>query len=114
MRNTIETAKDTIAKATERATRIIATAAADALKVKSAQQDGDHDIIVELRVRMEDLKNMVKDLTDGTTRQISEHEKRIGRLETARTTQTVMLSLGIALLVIIFGLLTYHLFGVKV
>jgi hypothetical protein len=72
-----------IEQATNDAVKLIAKAAEDAAKVISStafevvqnnRGGNDHDLIVELRVRMEDLKLAIKDLTDGTSKRIESLE----------------------------------------
>jgi hypothetical protein len=113
MKVTLEKAKDTIAEAAERARHEIASEADAARKFKFTQDNSDHDIIVELRVRMEDLKNAIQTLTDGTAKKIDDHEKRLLDLEGSKTYTSVMLTVGSALLVILSGLLFFHIFGMK-
>ena len=41
----------------------------------------DHDLIIRLDSKMDDLKQDIKDLKDGTTTQIQDHEARLRTLE---------------------------------
>ena len=72
-----EDAVKTIAVAAEQAAKVIAAAAAAAASKDTAKTDGDHDNIVKLLVKMEDLKADIKELNDGTTTRIThlENEK---------------------------------------
>jgi hypothetical protein len=44
----------------------------------------DHDLILELRVRMEDLKKSIEDLTNSVTKKVDSHELRLSNLEVTR------------------------------
>jgi uncharacterized protein YnzC (UPF0291/DUF896 family) len=44
----------------------------------------DHDLILELRVRMEDLKKSIEDLTNSVTKKVDSHELRLTNLEVTR------------------------------
>lgn len=74
------------------------------------QRTADHDILIELKTRMEDLKTDIKELKDGTAAKISDHETRINELESTKTRHTVMLSLGGVILLILAGLITTYMF----
>ena len=82
-----------------------------ATRVVNTKFDGDHDLLIELKTRMEGLKADIKELSDGTKTQISEHEVRINILEDSKTKQTTLLSIGIGILSILVSLLIYHLLG---
>ena len=73
--NAAESATKLLSSAAESASRLIASNAAEALKVSSEKQSDDHDILVVLASKMEDLKSDIKDLKDNTT-------KRVDNLET--------------------------------
>ena len=139
MKDQLEEAKDAISKAEERAKKAIADAAAEAMKVRNAEHDGDHDLLIRLDTKLDQLATAVKELQDGTTRRISNLENTkldvkdsypilyketvdrrlntqgldIETLKDFKTTQTILLSVGIGLLIVLFGLLSYHIFGVK-
>ena len=69
-----------IAGAAELAKATIAQAAMEATKVvnaKNADGTNDHDILIELRTKMVDLADDIKDLKDGTSTQIEKHEAAI-------------------------------------
>ena len=99
-----------ISKAAADAVQIIADAATEALKVTSIQQGNDHDLIVELKTKIEGIRDDIKDLKDGTTAKIAEHELRLNTLETNNTRLTVLFSVGSGLVALLVSLLTYHLF----
>ena len=108
-----EEARHVLAQEAADAKKVINEATAEACKIKNTKQDGDHDLIVELRVRMEDLKNAIQALTDGTAKKIDDHEKRILDLEGSKVYINVMLTVGSALLVLLSGLIFFHIFGMK-
>jgi hypothetical protein len=109
--NAADDAVKVIAHAADEASKVIACAAAEALKVSNIIRDTDHDLLIELKTRMEGLRNDIKDLNDGTTLKIENHEVRLGKLETARTSQSVLISIGIAILSVLVSLLIYHIVG---
>lgn len=85
VRDNIAKAKAEIAQAASDATKIIAQAAldagkvvsvatAEAVRVREEKGAGDHDLLVELKVKMEDLKTDIADLKDGSERRISNLE----------------------------------------
>jgi len=102
-----------IAAAAQEATKTIANAAAEASKVAGAANGSDHDTLISFRAEtISELKNVrddIQKLTDGTSKQISDHEARIGRLETGKTVQTVTMSIGIGILTLLTSILIYHL-----
>jgi tetrahydromethanopterin S-methyltransferase subunit G len=66
-----------IADAAACATKTIAAAAAAAAAAISEHGSADHDLIVELKVRMEGLKDDIKSLNDGISVKIDGHDKKI-------------------------------------
>jgi hypothetical protein len=107
-------ALQTIATAATEATKVVATAAAEASKVINAKGAIDHDLLIELKTRMESLKDDIKDLKDGTTVKIADHETRLFALEGVKSKQNTLLTIGIALLTVVAAMLIYHLFGIKI
>ena len=85
----------------------------------------DHDAITTL---VADFRNMkegldkfhlemrasIKDIKDNYTERINDHETRINSLETAKTRQTVLLSVGIGILTLLVSLMIYHIMGSQV
>jgi hypothetical protein len=100
-----------VATAAKEAARTVADAAAQALKVTSATNGNDHDLIVELKTKIEGIRDDIKDLKDGTTEKIADHEIRLTNLETEKTKTTVLLSIGIGILTLLVSLLVWHLVG---
>ena len=100
-----------VADAAKEAAKTVADAAASALKVTSVQQGNDHDLLIELKTKLEGIREDIKNLSDGTTKQIADHELRINNLETDKTRTTVMLSIGVGILSLLVSLLVWHLMG---
>jgi hypothetical protein len=117
-RNKVESAASqalkTIATAATEATKVVASAASEAAKVINAKGAIDHDLLIELKTRMESLKDDIRDLKDGTTAKIADHETRIFSLESSKSKQNTLLTIGIALLALVTSMLIWHLFGIKV
>jgi len=67
-------ATKTIAQAALEASKVVAQATAEAVKVREIKGADDHDLLIELKTRMEDLKIAIKELTDGTARRIDNLE----------------------------------------
>jgi hypothetical protein len=72
------------------------------------KQTTDHDLLIELRTRMEDIKNDIKELKDGTTKTMADHEIRIQKMENFRTKNTVALGIYISIGVFLASLMVYH------
>lgn len=104
-------ATSAIADAALSATKLLAVNAAEAAKVTNAKGADDHDLLVELKVKMEGLKSDISEIKDGTSIKIADHELRINSLETSNTRQTVMLSIGIGILSLLVSLLIWHIVG---
>jgi len=71
----------------------------------------DHDLLIVLKTKMEDLKQDIRDLKDGTSARITNHEARLTSLEVSKTRQNTAMGIGIAILTTLVGLLSYHLAG---
>lgn len=91
------------------ASGLIIQAATDAIKSLTKPSD-DHDLLIELKTRMEGIKTDISSLTNNTAGRITDHETRIAKLESTRNSQSVLLSIGIGILTLLVGMLTYHLF----
>ena len=69
-----------IAQAAELAKATIASAASEAVKVtnsKNVDGNNDHDILIELKTKMDSLKDDIADLKTGTSLKISQHDDAI-------------------------------------
>ena len=104
----------TISTAAAEATKVVASAASEAAKLIGAKGNLDHDLLIELKTRIEGIKADIKDLKDGTSTQINDHENRLNSLESAKSKQAIMITVIIALGFIATTLLVYHMFGVKI
>lgn len=100
-----------VANAAAEATKIVAAAAAEATKVTNSKYLNDHDLLIELKTKMDGLRDDVKNISDGTSKQISDHETRINGLEDSKTKQNTAMSIGIGILSLLTSLLIYHLIG---
>lgn len=67
-------AAEMIRKAAEEAQVVVADAAATSVKVLHLKSADDHDLLIELKTRMEGLKADIKDIKDGTTKRITDLE----------------------------------------
>jgi uncharacterized protein YycO len=119
-------AKDTqstkIAQAAEEALKVIANAAAEALKVTNLATGSDHDTITKLVEAVSNIdkkftdkflevREDIKKISDGTSKQIDDHEVRINSLETSKTKQNTTMAIGIGILSLLVTLLIWHLTG---
>ena len=103
-----EKATNAIASAALDATKLLSINAQEATKVALEKNCSDHDLLIELKTKMDSLKDDIKDLKDGTTIKIEDHETRIGKLESTNTFLRTMLTVGIGILATLSGLLIYH------
>jgi SMC interacting uncharacterized protein involved in chromosome segregation len=105
----------TIANAASEATKVIANAASEAAKVTNSlniKNSEDHDLLIELKTKMDDLKNQIKDLNDGTGKKISDHEIRLNSLEKSKIVQNTMMTIGIGILALLTSIIVYHIFQI--
>jgi hypothetical protein len=72
--NAAANAARTIAVSAEEAHKVVADAAATSVKVLHLKSADDHDLLIELRTRMEGLKTDIKDIKDGTTKRLTDLE----------------------------------------
>lgn len=106
-----KTATTAIATAALDATKLLASNAAEAVKLTEKKDGTDHDLLQRLDEKVDGLKIDIKEIKDGTSAKISDHEVRINALETSNTRQTVMLSIGVGILGLLVSLLVWHLVG---
>lgn len=103
------------------ATKLLANAAAEALKVTNAKGADDHDMLVRIDEQLKSVKgdilslkndtaSNIQDLKNGTSSKIEDHEKRLFKLEQAKSTTNLLISIGIGVIVILVTMLVYHLF----
>jgi len=107
-------ASDKIANDALKATDVVANNAAAALKVSTALGGNDHDLLIRLETKMTGLKDDIKDIKDGTSAKIADHETRIFALETSKTRQATIITVGVSIVVILLSIILYHLFGIKI
>lgn len=103
-----------ISAAAGEAAKVVADAAAVSVKVINAKNADDHDLLIELKTRMESLRNDIKDIKDGTSLQIADHEKRIFSIESSKSKTNTLITIGIAVGTILTSMLIAHLFGIGV
>lgn len=99
-----------IASTAAEALRVVTYASTEAAKANCASSGTDHDLLIRLETKMGGIKDDIKDLKDGTARYINEHEIRINSLESSKIKQVTLLSIGIAILSVLASLLIYHMF----
>ena len=63
-----------IADAASEATKLIATQAAEALKVANAKDGNDHDLIIEIKTVQQTMLGELRDLKDGTSDRLKQVE----------------------------------------
>lgn len=93
--------------ATEVAAQLAATATKAASSLSSTSSP-DHDLLQRLDQKVDGIIVQIAGISDGVNTQIKDHETRLNALETSKTTQSVMLSIGIGLLSILVGIIVYH------
>ncbi|MDO8554366.1 MAG: hypothetical protein Q7S22_06155 [Candidatus Micrarchaeota archaeon] len=133
-----------IAEAANAASKTVAQAAAEAAKIANSKNSNDHDFLLtfssEVKTKLDVIFTAIKDLSDGTAKRISdlENEKlsvkdsypvlykagvdqyildhgiRLSKLETNNTRQTLTVSGACALIVVLAGMLIFHLFGIGI
>lgn len=103
-----------IARAAEEAALVVTEAANNSAKILSMQTSHDHDLLIELKTRMESLRNDIKDIKDGTAAQIADHEKRIFSIESSKTKTNTLITMGIAVGTILTSMIIAHLFGIGI
>jgi hypothetical protein len=108
-----EAATKTIADAAALATGVIATAAADAAKLAAThatQNSTDHDLLIELRTKMDAQTLAIKLLGDDKFTKVMAHETRLNELERSNIRQVVAISVGTLWLFALSVMLIWHLF----
>ena len=68
----------------------------------------DHDLLIELRTRMEDIKNDIKDLKDGTNVKLASHEDRIVKLEKSNSKYFITMTLYSVAVGTMIALIIFH------
>ena len=103
--------------AAEDAKKLLNTAAEDAKKLlntaaeASLKKNNDHDTLIEIKTIQQTMLSEIREIKTGTAQSISDHEVRLGKLETLNTRVSVMLSGGVFALTFLIGLIVYHIMG---
>ena len=110
-----------IASAASEASHVIANAAAEAAKVASLQSSSDHDILIELKTKMVDLKSDIKDIKDGTSDRLARCESRLSALELTKSgdeqkvrSQDNLMKTLIGVVLLLISLTVWHITGYKI
>ena len=125
-------ASQSVAEAASNAAKVVADAAAVSVKVLNLKSADDHDLLIELKTRMENLKDDIKDIKDKTTQRIQNLENykidkeefdelrkgiiiplkdRVRALESRTSNYTITLSLFTAAVISMMGLILFHIFS---
>lgn len=78
---------------------------------QTEQQMKDHDTLIRIETRVEDLIKSVESIKSGTAVQIADHEKRIKALEMSRSNQKISMAIYIGIGAFLAGLMIYHMIG---
>lgn len=120
-----------ISEAAEQAAKVLSNTTAESLRIVNSQTSNDHDLLIELKTLMGGVKTDIQDLKEGTSKRIDDLEKEkidkkefdeykkttdalLLTLASTKNSQTTLISIGIGLLVLMAGMLIYHLFGIKI
>jgi hypothetical protein len=71
----------------------------------------DHDLLITMHEQIRGLKADIKDLKDGTSAELNDHEIRIKSLELKETGNKVRMYIYLSLGAFIAGILIYHVMG---
>lgn len=71
----------------------------------------DHDALITLIAEVRQIREDIKDLKDGTSDRISDHEKRIQNIERTTTRRNVQMTIYISIGATLAGLMIYHILG---
>lgn len=115
----VERAKEELALAAKAALAVVSDAAkeaicvinlntAEAVKASSNKLANDHDLLIRIETRMEGLRTDIKELKDGTSSQIDDHEKRLQKIEKKVNSYVITLSLYAGAVATLIGILVYH------
>lgn len=76
-----DAAANRLALAADNAIKVVAAAAAETQKVNSIADNNDHDLLIELRAKMDRLSDDIRELKTGNSAAIANHDRRLGTLE---------------------------------
>ena len=96
------------AKDAKHALAVDAEIATNRLATKNPDDSSDHDTLIEIKTVQQTMLTEIREMKDGTNTQIGNHEVRINRLETSKSNQTILISVGIGLLSLLTSLIIYH------
>ena len=71
----------------------------------------DHDLLITMHEQIRGIKADIKDLKDGTSAELKDHENRIKKLELNETGNKVRMYIYISIGTFLAGLLIYHILG---
>ena len=104
-----------LGKAADLALQKIAEAQVVALKSAMTNPNIDHDKLMMLIQSVEDFHDEMRRTLDKLGNdfhgKVADHETRLGVLESANVKQNVMLTIGTSILLILVGLLVWHITG---
>jgi hypothetical protein len=66
------------------------------------------DLLIELKVQVENIRTDIRELRDGTSMKISDHEKRLGCLEKTVSNNKIFMGIYSAIGAMLISLLVYH------
>lgn len=118
MAGAAESAVKTIAGAAESAAKLLASNAAEATKIANIKNDGDHDLLIELRTQMKGIRDDLKDYKDIKADQhdvedlktfvYTKLEPRVRTVETKTSNYTITMVLYSIAVAGMIGLTIYH------
>lgn len=74
----------------------------------NANQTSDHDLLIRIETKMENLINDIKEWKCSTTSQITDHEVRVKKIENKIGSFVIYITLYSAAVATLAGLLIYH------
>jgi chromatin segregation and condensation protein Rec8/ScpA/Scc1 (kleisin family) len=78
------------------------------LETSNANQTSDHDLLIRIETKMENLISDIKEWKCSTTTQISDHEVRIKKLENKVGNFVIYITLYSAAVATLIGIMVYH------
>lgn len=106
--NAADLAVKLIASNAEAAAKVVSTAAAESAKAANMKGQDDHDLLIRIETRMEGLKADIKELKDGTSTQLIDHETRIKKLENKTSNYFITITLYSIAMGAMISLIIYH------
>ena len=81
------------------------------LETGNTTQTSDHDLLIRIETKMENLICDIKDLKTSTNTKTENHEDRIKKLENKIGSFVIYISLYSAAVATLIGILVYHVFN---